>query len=308
MKDLVIIGAGPAGLTAGMYAARRNLSCIILEAGAIGGQLLTASIVENYPGFPEPLSGSELAERMRKQTENHGIEIKKENAKTIEKTEKGFGVVCTEGERIESRTIIIGTGAAYRRLNIKNENEFIGKGISYCPTCDGPLYKGKTVAVVGGGSSAITSALYLESIAKKVYLIHRRREMRAEEVLVKKLESSGIECLWDTVVDEADGEDRIKSARLKNIKTGEEKELELDGVFVEIGAVPCTELTKSCGIKTDETGYIIANNRQETSEPGIYAAGDVTGRVKQIGVAVGDATVAVMSICEYLKSKKGPVV
>ena len=163
MKDLLIIGAGPAGLTAGIYAARRNLSCTVLEAGEIGGQVLTASIVENYPGFPEALSGTELAERMRKQTENHGIVIEKKNAKTIERTEQGFRVVCTEGDTIDCRAIIIATGAAYRRLNIKNEDKFIGKGISYCPTCDGPLYKGKTVAIVGGGNSAVTSALYLES-------------------------------------------------------------------------------------------------------------------------------------------------
>jgi len=301
MTDLVIIGAGPAGLTAAIYAARRNLTFRIFEAGEPGGYMLKAGTIENYPGFPEAQSGAELASRMKKQAEKFKAKIEKKNVSAIQKDENGFLVITQDGEAVECSTVLIATGAQYRRLNIKNEEKFIGHGLSYCSTCDGPLFRGKTIAVVGGGDKPVESALYLEGIAKKVYLVQKKTEQATDKELAARLEKSKIEKLWDHMVVEVKGGAKLESAVFKELKTGKEKEIALDGLFLEIGAMPGTELTKGCGIKTDADGYIIVNHKQETSCPGVYAAGDVTGRVKQISVAVGDAAVAVISAKEYLK-------
>jgi len=302
--DVIVVGAGPAGLTAGMYAARRNLSAIVLEAKEIGGQMTATSLIENYSGFPEGIDGHALAEKMQEQTKKHGVTIEMENVISINKDKDLFSVRLASGKEYASRAIIMATGAAFRKLDIKNHDALIGKGLSYCTLCDGPLFKNKTVAVVGGGSAAVSAALYLEKLAKKVYLIHRRDELRAEAALIKKINSSTVELMWFKIIDAVAGKNRLEKITIKDTKTGELTELEMDGLFIEIGAAPSTELVRNLGIKISEKGYVLVNQKQETNIPGVYAAGDVTGRLAQISVAVGDATVAAISAYDYVRAQK----
>lgn len=302
--DVIVVGAGPAGLTAGMYAARRNMSAIVLEAKEIGGQMTATSLIENYPGFPEGIDGHALSDKMQEQTKKHGVKIEMESVVSINKDKDQFSVRLASGKEYASKAIIIATGAAFRKLDIKNHDALIGKGLSYCTLCDGPLFKKKTVAVVGGGSAAVSAALYLEKIAKKVYLIHRRDELRAEEALIKKIKGSTVELVWFKIIDAVAGTDRLEKITLKDTKTGELTEMEMEGLFIEIGAAPSTELVRGIGIKISEKGHVLVNPKQETNVPGVYAAGDVTGRLAQISVAVGDATVASVSAYEYIHLQK----
>ncbi len=302
--DVLVIGAGPAGLTAGMYAARRSMSAQILESKAAGGQMAAAKLVENYPGFPEGIEGTALSEKMLEQTKKHGVSILEESAVSIERENGLFSTKCASNKKYLSRTVIIATGAAFRKLPIKNQDQFIGKGMSYCTLCDGRLFKGKTVAVVGGGSAALSAALYLEKVAKKVYLVHRREELRAEESLINQFKSSKVEPIWFKIIDAVDGKDTLEKMTIKDTKTGELADIAVEGLFIEIGAVPSTELVRGTGVEISERGYILANPRQETNIPGIYAAGDVTGRLAQITTAVGDATVASISAYEYIRQQK----
>lgn len=302
--DVIVVGAGPAGLTAGMYAARRNMSAIVLEAKGIGGQMTATSLIENYPGFPEGIDGHALSDKMQEQTKKHGVKIEMENVVSINKDKDQFSVRLASGKEYASKAIIIATGAAFRKLDIKNHDALIGKGLSYCTLCDGPLFKKKTVAVVGGGSAAVSAALYLEKIAKKVYLIHRRDELRAEEALIKKIKGSTVELVWFKIIDAVAGTNRLDKITLKDTKTGELTEMEVEGLFIEIGAAPSTELVRGLGINISEKGHVLVNPKQETNVPGVYAAGDVTGRLAQISVAVGDATVASVSAYEYIRQQK----
>lgn len=302
--DVVVIGAGPAGLTAGMYAARRNISVIVLESKTIGGQLAAAKLVENYPGFPEGIDGTALSEKMGQQAKNHGVTIAEDSAVSIERENGLFSVTCASTRKYACNSIIIATGAAFRKLPIKNQDQFIGKGMSYCTLCDGRLFKGKTVAVVGGGSAALSAALYLEKIAKKVYLIHRREELRAEESLIQQFKNSSVEPIWFKIIDAVDGKGTVEKITIKDTKTGEMADMEVQGLFIEIGAVPSTELVRGIGVEIDGRGYILVNSKQETNVPGVYAAGDVTGRLAQVTVAVGDATVALISAYEYIRLQK----
>ncbi len=302
--DVIVVGAGPAGLTAGMYAARRNMSAIVLEAKEIGGQMTATSLIENYPGFPEGIDGHALSDKMQEQTKKHGVKIEMERVVSINKDKDQFSVRLASGKEYASKAIIIATGAAFRKLDIKNHDALIGKGLSYCTLCAGPLFKKKTVAVVGGGSAAVSAALYLEKIAKKVYLIHRRDELRAEEALIKKIKGSTVELVWFKIIDAVAGTNRLEKITLKDTKTGELTEMEVDGLFIEIGAAPSTELVRGIGIKISEKGHVLVNPKQETNVPGAYAAGDVTGRLAQISVAVGDATVAAISAYDYVCAHK----
>ncbi len=295
MYDVVIVGGGPAGLTAAIYAGRKGLKTLLLEGELLGGNMNFAHVIENYPGF-ESISGMELAERMVKQAEKYA-EIKLE--KVVEIGEK---YVKTEFGTYETKVLIIATGTVHRKLNIPGEKELLGKGVSYCATCDAPLFQGKKVAVIGGGNSALSAALYLSELAEKVYLIHRRDEYRADKVLVEKVKLSNVEEVLNTVIEEIKGKEQVESILIKNVKTGKRKEINVDGVFIYIGTEPITDLVKSLGVELEDS-FIRVDRRMRTNVPWIFACGDVTGIEFQIAKAVGEGCVAALSAYKYLKGE-----
>ncbi len=300
MYDVIILGAGPAGLSAGIYATRRNLKTLIISKD-IGGQINLATDIENYPGV-EKISGIELSDVMKKQCDKFGAEFITDNFVKLE-LEGDVKKISTEHKGVfEAASVIIATGASHRTLGVKGEKELTGRGISYCATCDGPMFKGKKVAVVGGGDSALTSAVYLADLAEKVYVIHRRDSFRAEEANVKQAEEKpNIEFVFDSVLEEFIGSPMLQKIVIKNKKTGETKELEVEGCFVEIGSVPSTALAQAAGVKLDDKGYIVVNEEMETNLPGVFAAGDVTGRLAQVAVAVGQGAIAGTNAYYYVK-------
>ncbi|MCW3985851.1 MAG: thioredoxin-disulfide reductase [Candidatus Bathyarchaeota archaeon] len=299
--DLIIIGAGPAGLTAGIYAGRSRLKTLILEEKTPGGEAAVTPLVENYPGF-ETISGLELIEKMTAHCKKFGAQINElEKAVSLD-IEGEKKLVKTNANTYSASAVIITTGTHNRQLNVPGEDKFQGRGVSYCALCDGAFFKDKKVVVVGGGNSAATSALYLSNIAAKVKLVHRRNQLRAELTVVENLKRQNVEFLWNSVVKEVKGNSVVKNVILQNNKTGEESEVEIDGVFVQIGEVPNTQLVREAGIEVDNGGYIIVDVRQRTNAPGVFAAGDVTnGSVKQIGTAVGQAIVAATEAFGYIK-------
>jgi thioredoxin reductase (NADPH) len=296
--DIIIVGIGPAGLAAGTYAARRNLKVLVIGE-LLGGQMSWAHIVENYPGT-EPMPGTELAHRMKDQAEKFGCEIKMETVKGFELKGEVKKIKTSEKE-YTSKVVIIATGSHYRKLNVEGEKEFIGKGVSYCSICDGPLFKGKKVAVIGGSDSSITAALYLNDIASKTYLIHRKDQLRAEEVNQKRIVDSSVKIIWNSVVEKIEGDQVVKKIIIKNVKTNETSELELDGIFVEIGEIPTTEIVKSAGVEVTERNFIKVNERFETNIDGVYAAGDVVGSFAQIITAASEGAQAATNAYLYLK-------
>ena len=300
MYDVIILGAGPAGLSAGIYATRRNLKTLVISRD-IGGQINLATDIENYPGV-EKTSGIELSDVMKKQCDKFGAEFVTDNFVKLE-LQGDVKKVSTERKGVfEAASVIVATGASYRTLGVKGEKELTGRGVSYCATCDGPMFKGKKVAVVGGGDSAVTAAVYLADLAEKVYLIHRRDSFRAEEANVNQAKEKGnIEFVFDSVLEEFAGSPMLQKIIIKNKKTGELKELELDGCFVEVGSVPSTALAQAAGVKLDDKGYIVANDEMETSVPGVFAAGDVTGKLAQIAVAVGQGAIAGTNAYYFVK-------
>jgi len=299
--DLIIIGAGPAGLTAGLYGTRSGLKTLVLEEKMLGGAVIDTPLVENYPGF-ESISGRDLADRMAEQCKKAGAKIS-ELEKVIEldlKSEKK--VVKTNRTVYTASAVIIASGSHYKTLGVPGETEFRGRGISYCTLCDGAFFKGRNVLVVGGGNSAVVSARYLANIASHVRLSHRRNQLRAAEMLVKDLIAQGVEIMWNTELKEVKGDTKVRGVVLVNNKTGETTEIDVDGVFVQVGETPNSQIAKEAGIKVDEAGYIIVDNRQRTNIAGVYAAGDVTtGPVKQIGTAVGEAIIAANEAFGYIK-------
>ena len=291
--ELVIMGAGAAGLSAGIYGARSGLKTLVLEEKLAGGTTADAPVVENYLGF-QSISGRELAQKMVAHCRSVGVEIH-ELEKAVSLDLKGKKkVVKTDKVVYETEAVIIASGTHYRELNVPGEKEFRGKGVSYCGICDGPLFKNKRVLVVGGGNSAAITALYIAELASEVKLAHRRGVLRAEEALVKALENrENLEILWNTEVKEIVGENVVGKALLYDNRTGETKELKLDGVFIQVGEDPNSQLAKKAGVKTDREGYIIVDGRQRTNIIGVYAAGDITNHpVKQIGTAVGQGITA----------------
>ncbi len=298
--DIVIIGSGPAGMAAGIYAKRAGLSSIILEkTGICGGQVLSTYEVDNYPGLPDK-SGFELSEEFRMHAEKLGVEVK---AATVEKMEDRGAtklVITDEGEFV-TKTVIIATGADHAHLGIPGEEELAGMGVSYCATCDGAFFRGRTVAVVGGGDVAVEDAIFLARGCEKVYLIHRRDELRAAKILQEALKKlPNVEILWDTEVKEIRGEDQVEELLIYNKKTEETKSISVSGVFMAVGTIPNTAIVKDF-VDMDEKGYIIADERCATSVCGIYAAGDVrTKQLRQIITAASDGANAVTSIEQYL--------
>jgi len=304
--DVLIIGAGPAGFTAAIYAARFGLDTLIISKD-LGGNMALTDLIENYPGFPEGISGSELTNRMHEQVKKLGVDVVFDEVERVDPTECAyyegpcrFAVRTKNGKEYKAKTIIIAVGAAPRKLHVPGEDEFIGKGVSYCATCDGPLFKGKKVIVVGGGNTALQEALYLKSIGVDVTLVHRRDQFRADKILQDRFKESGIPAILNTVVTEIKGKDKVEAVKLKNRVTGEETEMPVDGVFIFIGYEPKTDFVKHLGI-TDEYGYIPVDMHMRTKVKGIFAAGDITNVFKQIAVAVGQGAIAANSAKELLE-------
>jgi len=304
--DVLIIGAGPAGFTAAIYAARFGLETLIVSKD-LGGNMALTDLIENYPGFPEGISGSELTNRMHEHVKKLGVEVVFDEVERVDPTECAyyegpckFAVKTKNGKEYKAKTVIIAVGAAPRKLNVPGEEEFTGRGVSYCATCDGPLFKGKKVIVVGGGNTALQEALYLKSIGVDVTLVHRRDEFRADKILQDRLKESGIPTILNTIVTEIKGTNKVEAVKLKNRVTGEETEMEVDGVFIFIGYEPKTDFVKHLGI-TDEYGYIPVDMHMRTKVRGIFAAGDITNVFKQIAVAVGQGAIAANSAKELLE-------
>lgn len=299
--DLIIIGAGPAGLTAGLYAGRSGLRTLIVEEKTIGGQMAISPWIENYPGF-ESITGYELVEKMAEHCRKFGAQINEvEKAYSITVNHQEI-LVKTDKTSYTSKTLIVATGTNHRLLDVSGESKYQGRGVSYCALCDGAFFKGKKVIVVGGGNSAAASARYLANIAANVKLVHRRNQLRAEKAFLEALKRLKVEFLWDSEISEIKGNGVVQRVTLRNNKTKEVQEVDVDGVFVQIGEMPNTQLAKATGVELDEKGYIIVDVRQRTNIPGVLAAGDVTNRsVKQIGTAVGEAIVAATEAFGYAK-------
>ncbi len=288
--NTIIIGAGPAGLSAAIYASRAGRKTLLLDKATPGGQIYLSSMVENYPGV-KSTSGQDLVKTMVAQAESFGTEVKP-FSEVIEADLKQKQVK-TKDAQYHAENIIIATGNRWRKLGVSGEDEFVGRGVSYCATCDGPFFKGQEVAVVGGGDSAVEEALHLTNFAKKVTLIHRRDKLRAEKYMQEKaFENDKIEFLWNSEVQSINGNSAVESLSLKNNKTGEENRITVAGVFIYIGMLPNTELFRD-HLETDERGYIKTNEKMETGLQGVYAAGDARySPVKQITTATADGTVA----------------
>lgn len=302
--DLAIIGGGPAGLSAAVYASRGGMRTAIFEKALIGGQITTTADVENYPGFEENLSGFDIAEKMQKQAEKFGTEIKQETIKSIQND--GFGkMILTDSKEYKVKAVIVASGANPRKLDVPGESKFTGRGVSYCATCDGALYRGKTVAVVGGGDSAVEEALFLTKFAEKVYIIHRRDELRAVKLIQKRaFENEKIEIVWDSIVKEVHGNDFVEKLSLHNKKTKESSDLKVDGVFIYVGILPNNELVKS-DVELDEQGFILTDETMRTKTNGLYAAGDVVHKVlRQVITAASDGATAAFSIEKWIDENK----
>ena len=300
--DLIIIGAGAAGLAAGIYGSRSGLKTLILEEKLPGGTTADAPIVENYPGFPV-VTGSELADKKVMHARKTGAIIHELEAVLSLDLKGEKKIVKTSRTEYEAPAIIIASGAHYREANVKGEKEFRGRGVSYCGVCDGPFFKGKRVLVIGGGNSACITTLYLSGLAAEVFVVHRKDAFRAENALVTDLESKGnVKVLWNNEVKEIKGEKVVTSAVLSDILTGQTQELAVDGVFVQIGESPNSQLAKESGVETEEGGCIKIDINQRTNLPGVFAAGDVTNYpVRQIGTAVGQGITAALEAYSYIK-------
>ena len=303
--DLIIIGTGPAGLTAAIYAQRAKLSALVFEKEYVsGGQVVNTYEVDNYPGMPNS-SGFELGMKFREHAEMLGTQFLNEEVVRIELEEFGrVKAVYTEDAVYRAKTIILAMGARHRLLGVHREKALTGMGVSYCATCDGAFFKGKTVAVVGGGDVAVEDALFLARGCEKVYLIHRRDELRSARILQDHLKScENVEFIWDSEVLEIEGENKVEGVKVRSMKTGEEKNLKLDGVFIAIGTIPNSGLVAKILHLVDENGYILAGEDCATEYPAIYAAGDIrTKKLRQIVTAVADGANAVNSVQAYLNT------
>jgi thioredoxin reductase (NADPH) len=299
--DLVIIGAGPAGLTAGIYAARARMNVLLLEKAVPGGQVLVTDWVENYPGFPEGISGFDLAEKMRVQAVDLGLKIDTAEVHSLNLSADQKEIVLKD-RSIFTKALIIASGASPNTLHV-GEEKFAGKGVSYCGTCDGPFFRDKIVVAVGGGDTAVQESIFLTKFAKKVYLVHRRDELRAAKILQERaLKNDKIEFVWDSVVTGIDGFFGVESVKIKNVKTDEEKTLKADGCFIWIGILPNTSFLNGA-VETDDYGFIRVDDKMQTSVPGVFAAGDVRDTpLRQIATAVGDAAIATLSAEHYIEN------
>jgi thioredoxin reductase (NADPH) len=302
--DLVIIGGGPAGLTAGLYAARARLKVILIEKIVVGGQIVISDWIENYPGFPEGLSGPDLAQRLTEQAKKFGLNIENNAAVSVDLSDSVKTIVLNH-RTVTTHTIIIATGASPKKLGVPGEETFYGKGVSSCATCDAPFFKDRIVAAVGGGDTAVKESLFLTKFVKKVYLIHRRDRLRAEMILQEHaLADEKIEIIWNSVLTGIKGLTNVENITVQNVKTKEEKTLSVDGCFIWVGEIPNTKFLAD-GVKLDAKGFIVANLNMETSVPGVFAAGDVRNTpLRQVATAVGDGAVAAFSAGHYIENLK----
>ena len=299
--DVIIIGGGPAGLTAGLYCARARLKTMLLEKAFAGGQIVNAERVDNYPGFPEGITGFDLVMLMQQQATKYGLEMAFAQVTGIENKDKYQKVVSTTDGTYESKALIIAGGAEHNHLGVPGEDEFVGRGVSYCATCDGAFYRDLAVAIVGGGDSAVVEAISLTKFATKVYVIHRRDQLRASKIVQEQaFANEKIEFVWDTVVESIVGDGKVEKLKLKNVKTQAQSILEVAAIFVSIGLHPYTEYLKDI-VSLDNEGYIITNEKLETDAAGIFAAGDIrASSARQVVVAAGDGATAAIYAERYV--------
>jgi len=301
--DVIIIGGGPAGLAAAIYASREKLKTLVLEKVLLGGTPVNTDFIENYPGFPEGMHGKELVDKFKLQAQRFGAQSLEFKEVTYIEQDDGTFRVRTDSDDYIGRAVIIATGSVPKKLNIPGEREFAGKGVSYCATCDGPLFKGKNVAVIGGGNAAVEEGLYLTRFASKVTLIHRRYQLRAAKILQERLKKDEkIELMLNYIPVSINGDDRIASLTIRNKDTNAEKEINVSGVFMYVGVEPNSQFVKEL-VRCDEKGYIVADEKMQTSVPGIFAAGDVcSGTIHQVACACSDGVVAALSVRSYLSN------
>jgi len=305
LYDVVIVGGGPGGLTAGIYAMRAALKTIIVEKAVAGGQVAISDGVENYPGF-ESITGYELSQKFLQHAQSYGIEFVQEEVVAVEPGLDFHSVKLANGTTLQTHTVILATGGSPRKLGVSGEDEYYGKGVSYCGVCDGFFFRDKTVVVVGGGDTAAEEALYLAKLAKQVYLVHRRDALRASMILQQRVKDEcKIEILWNTIVAEIKANDEgVNSVSLKDTQTGEQRELRTDGVFIFVGFLPNNKLVPA-GIKMNADGYVVTNDKCETNMPGIYVVGDLREKyAKQIVVAAADGCTAALVAAHYVEMKK----
>ncbi len=307
--ELVVIGGGPAGMTAAIYGSRYGLDTLLLESKVLGGAQATSPGIENYPGFTF-IKGIDLAERMKQQVRECGSKIREitevENIEIDNDDSREF-ILETKRGNYTAEAVIIATGGGHRVLDVPGEEKYTGRGVSFCATCDGPLFRGREVAVVGGGNTAATEAVYLSEITSKTYMIHRRDELRAEHAMERALMKSDVEILWDTIVKEFRGNQVLEELVIENVQTGEQSTLEVDGAFVALGSNPNSEIAQDIGVETNDAGEILVTDKMATNVKGVFAAGDVVDSLKQIAVAVGHGAVAADSAYAYIRQmEKGP--
>lgn len=302
--ELIIIGGGVAGLSAAQYGARANLKTLVIEEMAPGGQALLIDQLENYPGIAEPISGYELSEAMRAQAERFGVAFVSASAQKLQKEKNGFSLRTSEGD-FRAEAVILATGAKHRHLGVRGEEEFGGRGVSYCATCDGPFFKGKKILVVGGGDTACDEAMYLAKLSEHIVMIHRRDRFRAQKALAERvLSHPNIKVVFNTVAVEIKGDKKVESVVLKDTLTGETREESFDAVFVFVGSDPVTELVPDAS--KDETGSVVTDEKMATSIPGLFAAGDVrVSPFRQVVTACSDGAVAARYAAQYIDEMRG---
>ncbi len=304
--EVIVIGGGPAGLTAGLYTSRAGLKSLLMERGIFGGQIINATLVENYPGFPEGISGAELASLMHQQALRYGLEVVTAEVTGIAQGQP-YIISTSEGD-LEAIAIIVAAGSEYRKLGVAGEERLSGHGVSYCATCDGFLFRDREVVVVGGGDTAITDALELSRHAKKVYVIHRRDQLRAGQVLQQRaFAEPKLEFIWSTVVEEVLGDKVLEELKLRNVKTGQHSILKVAGVFVAVGLMPNSRGFFNI-VDLDDAGFIVTDETMSTSAPGIFAAGDIRrNSPRQVAAAVGDGVTAAMSAFKYVQDQRNEI-